>query len=1010
MSRPIIGRALTARALLARSIISSKGSGGLPPILFCTPLPLTLAPFQQFATSIITGSDVVFSGTSDGVDAAVSGLNVGTFKLLGGDVWFEWTITSANANAGIGNCPNAFTEPPPFAEGVIVVVNAAGTEFEMYKCSDIFSAPPPIVVPQNPDFINKTLNFPYTVQTRMNGTTGEITWEDTNGNSGSLGLWTAILTANLDITIIGFGNTLALTQVDASYSVNAGRAAPVITPPLGFDTWCSYAPVPPPILCGSLLPLFPLFGAPLPVGVSYVQDDTNFEITNADSNSQSVFLSTYGTYNFPANANFVEMTYQGSDVQSSDNVFGVLYSSLFFIFGLGVVISPNTQVGNNGGIAIFPSQRKILGEEFLIDSVVNATGEFILNATVGNLDSIGFNVFDSVDGLGAAPSTLRSQGNILDYDFSVANLTFNFNLGASPVVSISLTTDLVDAVGVAAEIETQIQASNPAYSSVTFTKSQSGIDIQTGYSILISLDAGNLELFYKDSLANSATIDLTTIFPPPLDQIIQTMSQPYQAIFQAAPNSIMSVDFNAGKYAPLIDAPVGAKGFCNVGIGQKQYFYNSLIFIGGGNVAGSFTREITLTNDIAESETPNAVMVYGDFGFSNTIFTTNCFESQIISVDSGVLKEEFSVGLNATLSTEARLRRTGTSGNVLSIASSFPNLNNIVLANSLPDYLPDDASAVCVFYNDFPNVAPDVQFVIKAGLTTVIYDKFRMGLQNDALPYVAFAQFNKIDFPTNDNTPDGNTALIQFNGEDGDYSITDYPTDFLNYNGQDMSGSTSVWNRSAEFAPFYSSGIDQVVNYSNGNKSVEIVNGLSGSFLKAHLPLFVPFAENESILVGFKADIVSGDFLVESQVIQLANVKIVIQQVGANVQYQIFNEFGQPDSTGNLATGYTIQNNDLIYIQFRNTYIEPVVISKVDLFLWDATGSQIYKQINLSYAGSNNAPLPTWSSVVFAGFGNVPASTTAKVSSQCKSADMDSNITSQPEISVGAIDIEGNLV
>ncbi|HUV84218.1 MAG TPA: hypothetical protein VMV86_00830, partial [Methanosarcinales archaeon] len=252
---------------------------GIDVEIFCTPLALTLAPVQQFTTTIINGSDVVFSGTSDGGDPAVSGVSVDTFQLLGGDVWFEWTITSANANAGIGNCPNAFIAPPPFAEGVIVVVNAAGTEFEMYKCSDIFAASPPIVAPQNPDFINKTLNFPYTVQTRMNGTTGEITWEDTNGNSGSLGLWTAILTANLDITMIGFGNTLALTQVDASYSVNAGRAAPVITPPLGFDTWCSYAPVPPPILCGSLLPLFPLFGAPLPVGVSYVQDDTNFEIT-----------------------------------------------------------------------------------------------------------------------------------------------------------------------------------------------------------------------------------------------------------------------------------------------------------------------------------------------------------------------------------------------------------------------------------------------------------------------------------------------------------------------------------------------------------------------------------------------------------------------------------------------------------------------------------------------------------------------------------------------------------
>jgi len=222
-------------------------SAVVPPILFCTPLALTLAPVQQFTTTIINGSDVVFSGTSDGVDIAVSGVSVGTFQLLGGDVWFEWTITSANANAGIGNCPNAFIAPPPFAEGVVVVVNAAGTEFEMYKCSDIFAAPPPLVAPQNPDFINKTLNFPYTVQTRMNGTTGEITWEDTNGNSGSLGNWIGILTENLDITMLGFGNTLALTQVDASYSVNAGRAAPVITPPLGFDTWCSYFV--PPIVC-----------------------------------------------------------------------------------------------------------------------------------------------------------------------------------------------------------------------------------------------------------------------------------------------------------------------------------------------------------------------------------------------------------------------------------------------------------------------------------------------------------------------------------------------------------------------------------------------------------------------------------------------------------------------------------------------------------------------------------------------------------------------------------------
>lgn len=926
-----------------------------------------------------------------------------SFNMEGGNTWVESTVKSSDSAACGGGL--SIDSGGAFADGII------GFGFDTIGGGTIHKASDFSVIASG-----LTLTLPWTVQLRIDGTTGEMTWIDNQPvpNFGSLGIIPALITADLFIRSIAGGQGAYNVGDTVVLDLNAAYLEPIITPPVGYVGFCDLGRAE---LCGTLVGLDYIFGD-IPTDIILTQNDINFSIENQQANISNYGFQTYETFNFPANAGFVELTFDGASLDSPDNQISASFSLLLGLIGFGFVVIPNRQSGSDGALLLSPEGRRILGEQITITDVDQSGDEITITHVSGGdtngLGDIGFNVVTSTIGsVGVSDSILESEGQIRTADYTITPFIFDVQLGANPAVQISLTGSFSDATVIAASMQSALQGTGGVYANMTVGKTADGIDIQDGYSVWVGYSASTLELAYLDSLGNSDVLDLN-VWLGPIAPLVQPLSLPYMAVGQIAGGigETLEFSYNAGKYEPLLTVPAGYKGHCNIGLGQRGYFYNQLIFIGGGDISQiNNGRTRVLTNNIAESETPNTVDVFGDFAFSPTVFTINCFESEITFIEAGVLKEEFAVGLNAVLSTDLRLTRDGYSGNELKLQSQFPNLNDIFLSNSLPDYAAGDASALCVFNIGAPDIPPLVQFVIKAGASLVIYDKLAMVAPDpQELPYTAFTQSNKIDFPTNDNTPDGNSAEITFNGIDGDYSITDYPDDFLDNNGQAMPLSTSPWTRSAFFSPFYVSGSDQTVSYSNSDKTINILNGASVGNLKGHLPLFVPFGENESILVGFKADIVNGDFRLESNVIQLESSKIVIEQVGADVRYQVFNEFGQPSTTGNLATGYTIKNNDLIYIQFRNSYVEPVVVSKADLFLWDELGSQIYKQIDVSYAGSNNSPLPTWSSILLAGFENIPVGTTSQLTSQCKSADMDSNITSQPEISVGAIDIEGNLV
>ncbi len=444
-------------------------------VAFCEALGISVGAFQQLAVATIDGSEVEWTGTSDGFDVAASGLSTTPFALDGNDVWFEWTLTSANANAGLGNFPNVFTSGPGFASGVVIIVNAAGTEFEMYTAADVFASPPPVVAPQNPDFINKTLNFPYTVQTRLNGTTGEISWEDfPNGNSGSLGSFPGITSAAIDIAPLAFGNLLSGTQ-DSTFNLNAGRAAPVISPPAGFVTWCHEdEPLPPGAgFCNALIGLEPhwlLSGGIIdePLGITLTQTDTTFNFLNVSGGvKQSTFLGAPQSYNIGVVGPFIDVTYNSASTPHYDNFIIAAYMTIllgFLPIGFGLLVAPRTHTSDgtlyfSGG---FTPPLRVRGSQLFFTDVGGlSTDEFVLtyvSGDDGDLEEIGFEFSTSTPGtLGVSDSTLGADGFFRPMDYSVTPLVFNVQLGANPAVTVSLTGDEDDIPTIAASIESQLQ-------------------------------------------------------------------------------------------------------------------------------------------------------------------------------------------------------------------------------------------------------------------------------------------------------------------------------------------------------------------------------------------------------------------------------------------------------------------------------------------------------------------------------------------------------------------------
>jgi hypothetical protein len=170
-----------------------------------------------------------------------------TFQLLGGNVWMEITITAATLGGGAGICVNPGFGKDPSAPAVFVTPNIGGTATAVL-CGSIFEVPPPW--PDVPGFDNKTLTLPYTVQTRVNGSTGEVSYEDTAGNSGSLGIYPALIGDPIFEVAIA-GDITGVNTGTITAELNIGYTEPVIAPLDDFSIYKNYCNLGEVFVCGS---------------------------------------------------------------------------------------------------------------------------------------------------------------------------------------------------------------------------------------------------------------------------------------------------------------------------------------------------------------------------------------------------------------------------------------------------------------------------------------------------------------------------------------------------------------------------------------------------------------------------------------------------------------------------------------------------------------------------------------------------------------------------------------
>jgi hypothetical protein len=1007
VSRPIIGRAVRGLAIGGFPItVSNFGAG------FCGLKNLSSLFPPQNATVIITNPTVSYSADGPGQSNAV--LSHDPYNLEG-DVWQEVKVTAATPNTVVGLGANPPFGPGPInGDGIGVLINPGGTS-TAFLFSDFGGIPL---------WSNTSItSLPYVIQLRINSVTGEMTYEDNASipNTGSLGLYPQNIGNPINIAVVGAGLAGGET---ADFEMNLGYEDPVITPPAGYKGYCKTESSGRALLCGTLIGFEPLFGNTNPnlnVTQGFGEQDDTYNIVNTAIDQQSLTYATNTTWNVPGQPALFELGFLGANVASDDNAVGFTWASFLGLIGAGIIVFPKTQSGTDGSLA-FANQYTQIIQGYAEQIIINKGGVAPFDPLTvtwvsgggGDLRSIGFELSTENGG------QLQSLSRIPLFDFSVDPLVFNFQYGANPPVPVTINSINPSAEDLALDIQSQIQGAGGVYADVTAFHAN-GIDIQSGYTLSIGIDLALEEMDLYDNLGNTININLNGFIDVGTLAIVKLTAPDYFATASMAGGAIMDVRFNAGKYVPQTALPAKYKGHCDVGPGQKLYAWGTTFSVDGNvtqeNGVFPLFRTQVLTNDIAETENPAAVAVFSDQIFSATSFTTNCFEAEITFLDPDVLREQWQVGLNAVVNTDLRLTRSGT-GETLILQSEYPSNNPITLANDLPAFAVGDVMTVCVFDNGGFPVTPSLQFVIKVGSTLVIYDKLKMAQPQVAgeLPYTAFSELNNPFSGNPGNLPDGNQAKITFNGIDGDYAVTDYPPDFLNYNGDPMPLSINgAFQRSAEFVPFaFTTNQDRSITFSNLNKTLQIVNGITGTNdMIGHLPLFMDFVIGESVLVGFRVDTANGEFELVVEGIQYEQCRVVVEQFGADVYARFYNDNGT-SSSSLIRAGYTIQNGDLIYLQFYDRQIiEPVVIGKCDVFLWDSAGAQLSQSIGNTYTDTTIDGDPdqrNWSFAFLAGCRNVPVSGTAQITSQCKSADMDSNITSLPAIVPGCVDLEGTLV
>jgi hypothetical protein len=237
MSRPIIGRSLTTRALISRAILARGVGSGVVPPAFC-PLRNYIEISAQDSTCVITDNNVVVTSL----------VNVGGFScFVGGDtvinldsanVWSEVQVTQADCD-GCGG-------------GALVAVGTGkDTEFFGVLAFGFGTPGAGFIVDLDFNTLASGLTLPlgWAVQLRVDGTTGDISWEDTENNGGFLINVPDIVTFQLiNFAAIGGGQVPLSIGDTVSFNINENYSAPLVTVPAGYVGYCNITP-PPPVDC-----------------------------------------------------------------------------------------------------------------------------------------------------------------------------------------------------------------------------------------------------------------------------------------------------------------------------------------------------------------------------------------------------------------------------------------------------------------------------------------------------------------------------------------------------------------------------------------------------------------------------------------------------------------------------------------------------------------------------------------------------------------------------------------
>lgn len=518
----------------------------------------------------------------------------------------------------------------------------------------------------------------------------------------------------------------------------------------------------------------------------------------------------------------------------------------------------------------------------------------------------------------------------------------------------------------------------------------SGLDIPAEAVIQVRLDLDAGELIAVDEDENVYTVE---VFPPQFEDFAGLPSWYVWGCQVFDLGDTITGRFNAGSSEPLIDTD-GALGWCSFTEGVPYVFWT--LFTSGDANNLDDLRIAVNTKDGASTPRYTGTMAYPALTPVGQ-FSGELYECEVLRNDDDDTIYFLRVGVDAFLTSQLTLDYDQNDRLEIFSQGATGFSQETVLANNLS--LSEGEAAACAVFEPTPGEIW-VALCTNIGGELVFYDAIQMppiptgsGFVIEPTPFVQ-------NWANTDN-PAANVSEVQFNGIDGDLSVTTYPDNFKGYDGRAIPGSVSPYTRSARF--------EKLTNY-NASDGVSVVDGTYK-------------------LLTFTSGIVSTRVYTQSATL----LTLGQGPVGAMVR---INTLTATPTTG-YYFGFTALNRDNSRVEFYmdgadlrfRSIINSVQTDELVRAGWvpamghvlaifvDTTGGTVSGLLGIGptiYASAPMAYDDIFAGTAYlprAGHLNVPAGESFTMACQYKAADMDPDIVAAVLTSIASFkDLEGTVV